>query len=94
VERRFAELTNRKLRRCTHRSIAALESDVKAWIEAWNADPKPFVWTRTADGILETAAAYCQRINDSDRGVQAHIPRLRRGMRHGGVRQSMSAVGS
>ncbi|SCL24745.1 IS630 family transposase [Micromonospora inyonensis] len=65
VERWFAELTNRKLRRSTHRSIAALEADVTAWIEAWNADPKPFVWTKTADNILETIAAYCQRINDS-----------------------------
>lgn len=65
VERWFTELTNRKLRRSTHRSVAALEADVTAWIEAWNADPKPFIWTRTADQILETLAAYCQRINDS-----------------------------
>ncbi|RLP31043.1 IS630 family transposase, partial [Nocardia seriolae] len=40
-------------------------ADVQAWINAWNADPKPFVWTKTADEILETLAAYCQRINDS-----------------------------
>ena len=65
VERWFAELTNRKLRRSTHRSVAALEADVTAWIEAWNADPKPFVWTRAADEILESLAAYCGRINDS-----------------------------
>ncbi|OKI76308.1 IS630 family transposase [Micromonospora sp. CB01531] len=65
VERWFAELTNRKLRRSAHRSVAALEADVTAWIDAWNADPKPFVWTKTADDILETIAAYCQRINDS-----------------------------
>ncbi|WP_438941388.1 IS630 family transposase [Micromonospora deserti] len=65
VERWFAELTNRKLRRSAHRSVAALEADVTAWIEAWNADPKPFVWTETADDILETIAAYCQRIDDS-----------------------------
>jgi transposase len=65
VERWFAELTNRKLRRSAHRNVAALEADVTAWIEAWNADPKPFIWTKTADQILETLAAYCQRINDS-----------------------------
>jgi transposase len=65
VERWFAELTNRKLRRSAHRSVAALEADVATWIEAWNADPKPFVWTKSADQILETIAAYCQRINDS-----------------------------
>jgi len=65
VERWFAELTNRKLRRSTHRSVAALEADVKKWIEAWNVAPKPFIWTKTADQILETIAAYCGRINDS-----------------------------
>ncbi|WP_103338068.1 IS630 family transposase [Amycolatopsis sp. CA-126428] len=65
VERWFAELTNRKLRRSAHRSVAELEADVEAWIGAWNDDPKPFVWTKTADQILDTLAAYCQRINDS-----------------------------
>jgi transposase len=65
VERWFAELTNRKLRRSAHRSVKALEADVNAWIKAWNADPKPFIWTKTANEILETLAAYCQRINDS-----------------------------
>ncbi|MFF4522608.1 IS630 family transposase [Streptomyces bluensis] len=65
VERWFAELTNRKLRRSAHRSVTALEKDVRAWIKEWNADPKPFVWTKTADEILESLAAYCRRINDS-----------------------------
>ena len=61
----FAELTNRKLRRSAHRSVTALEADVNIWIEGWDADPKPFIWTKTADEILETLAAYCQRTNDS-----------------------------
>jgi transposase len=65
VERWFAELTNRKLRRSAHRSVTELEADIRTWINAWNADPKPFVWTKTADEILDTLAAYCQRINDS-----------------------------
>jgi transposase len=65
VERWFAELTNRKLRRSAHRSVTELEADVRRWINEWNADPKPFVWTKTADQILDTLAAYCQRINDS-----------------------------
>jgi transposase len=65
VERWFAELTNRKLRRSAHRSVTELRADIQAWINAWNADPKPFIWTKTADDILETLAAYCQRINDS-----------------------------
>jgi transposase len=63
VERWFAELTNRKLRRSTHRSVKALEDDVSAWIAAWNQDPKPFVWTKTADEILTNLANYCNRIN-------------------------------
>jgi transposase len=65
VERWFAELTNRKLRRSTHRSVLELEADIRKWINAWNKDPKPFVWTKTAEEILRTLAAYCQRINDS-----------------------------
>jgi transposase len=65
VERWFAELTNRKLRRSAHRSVTELETDIRKWINEWNKDPRPFVWTKTADEILETLAAYCERINDS-----------------------------
>jgi transposase len=65
VERWFAELTTRKLRRSAHRSVVELEADIRAWINEWNKNPKPFVWTKTADQILNTLAAYCQRINDS-----------------------------
>ncbi|MDQ6740327.1 MAG: IS630 family transposase [Actinomycetota bacterium] len=65
VERWFAELTNRKLRRSAHRSVTELETDIRTWINEWNKNPKPFVWTKTADEILETLAAYCERITDS-----------------------------
>jgi transposase len=65
VERWFAELTNRKLRRSSHRSVAELEADLSAWIAAWNQDPKPFVWTKTADEILDSLTGYLQRTNDS-----------------------------
>jgi transposase len=65
VERWFAELTTRKLRRSAHRSVAELETDIRRWVNDWNKKPKPFVWTKTADEILETLAAYCERINDS-----------------------------
>jgi transposase len=65
VERWFAELTSRKLRRSAHRSVTELEADIRKWVNEWNKDPKPFVWTKTADEILETLAAYCWRINDS-----------------------------
>ena len=65
VERWFAELTNRKLRRSAHRNVRALEADIRAWIDAWNNDPRPFVWTKTADQILDSLSGYLQRINDS-----------------------------
>ena len=65
VERWFAELTTKWLRRGTHRSVAELERSIQTWIDTWNDDPRPFVWTKTADEILDTIAAYCQRINDS-----------------------------
>jgi transposase len=65
VERWFAELTNRKLRRSSHRSVAELEADLDAWIAAWNQDPKPFVWTKTTDEILDSLTNYLQRTNDS-----------------------------
>jgi transposase len=65
VERWFAELTNRKLRRSAHRSVAELEADLRTWIDAWNQDPKPFVWTKTADEILDNLARYLHLINNS-----------------------------
>jgi transposase len=65
VERWFAELTNKKLRRGAHRSVRQLNGDIRAWIETWNENPRPFVWTKTADQILESIARYCGRINDS-----------------------------
>jgi transposase len=65
VERWFAELTNRKLRRSAHRAVHELTADIQAWIDAWNDHPKPFVWTKTADEILESITRYLQIINDS-----------------------------
>jgi transposase len=65
VERWFAELTTKKLRRATHRSVQALNNDIRAWIDTWNTEPKPFVWTKTADQILDSITRYCGRITDS-----------------------------
>jgi len=65
VERWFAELTNRKLRRSSHHSITELQADIRKWINEWNTHPRPFVWTKTADQIFDTLAAYCTQINDS-----------------------------
>ncbi len=66
VERRFAELTNKQIRRGVHKSVQALEQDIRAWIAAWNTDPKPYIWTKTADEILERLASYLNRIPDSE----------------------------
>ena len=65
VERWFAELTTKWLRRGSHRSVAELQQAIQSWIDTWNQDPRPFVWTKTADQILDTIATYCQRINNS-----------------------------
>ena len=65
VERWFAELTTKWLRRGTHRSVRELVGSIRTWITNWNDDPKPFVWHKTADEILDNLAAYCQRISDS-----------------------------
>src|SRR4051794_22633497 len=65
VERWFAELTQRKLKRGAHRSVCELNHDIRDWIRTWNDNPRPFVWTKTADQILASIQAYLQRINDS-----------------------------
>ena len=65
VERWFAELTTKKLRRGSHSSVRQLNADIRDWITTWNDNPRPFVWTKTADEILESIARYCKRINDS-----------------------------
>jgi transposase len=65
VERWFSELTTKKLRRGTHRSVRELNADIRTWIETWNDEPKPFVWTKTADQILHSITRYCGQINDS-----------------------------
>jgi transposase len=65
VERWFAELTNKKLRRSSHKSVRELNTDIRAWIETWNEEPRPYVWTKTADQILESITTYCNRTNHS-----------------------------
>ena len=65
VERWFAELTTKKLRRGTHTSVRELNTDIRAWIDTWNDNPRPYVWTKTADQILASIGNHCRRINDS-----------------------------
>jgi len=47
-------------------SVPALEQDIRAWNAAWNTGPRPYVWTKTADEILEHLASYLNRIPDSE----------------------------
>jgi hypothetical protein len=73
-ERWFAELTTKWLRRGTHRSVPQLKRSIQAWIDTWNDNPRPFVWTKTGDQILDTIAAYCQRINASEHYRGSPVP--------------------
>jgi transposase len=65
VERWFGYLTDQLLRRGVHKSVQALEKDVRDWIKTWNENPKPFVWTKTAEDILDSLARYISRITDA-----------------------------
>ena len=65
VERWFAALTEKQLRRGVHRSTRELESAIQRYVDATNAEPKPFVWTKTADEILASIRRFCERTSDS-----------------------------
>ena len=62
-ERWFGYLTDQVTRRGVHKSVQALEADVRAWIDDWNSHPKPFVWKKTAEEILDSLGRYLQRIS-------------------------------
>ncbi|MGW2585248.1 IS630 family transposase, partial [Streptomyces virginiae] len=62
VERWFGLLTDKQIRRGTHKSLQALEKDIRNWIRTWNENPRPFAWTKSADEILERLASYLDRI--------------------------------
>jgi transposase len=63
VERWFGELTTKLLKRGQHRSVRQLNAEIRDWIDTWNENPRPYVWTKTADQILDSIKRYCQRIN-------------------------------
>ena len=63
VERWFGFLTDQLLKRSVHKSVTALEKDVRDWIANWNQDPKPFAWTKTAEEILDSLKKYIARIS-------------------------------
>ena len=64
VERWFAELTNKQLRRGVHRSVSQLKTAIREFIAAHHAHLKPFIWTKTADEILASMARFAQRTLD------------------------------
>ncbi|MFV4915051.1 hypothetical protein PFZ49_16410, partial [Microbacterium lacticum] len=49
-----------------HRSVQALERDLREWVKAWNENPKPFIWTKTADQILDPSDDYCNELTAED----------------------------
>ena len=63
VERWFGLLTQKLLQRGVHKSVTQLARDIMAWTDQWNEDPKPFIWTKSADEILESLSRYLQRIS-------------------------------
>ena len=63
VERWFAYVTDELIRRGNHTSGRALENDIRGWVADWNTDPKPFIWTKTAEQILESLGRLITRIN-------------------------------
>jgi hypothetical protein len=67
VERWWALLTERHLRRGVHPSVRALKTASRAYMAHTNAHPKPFVWTKTADEILASVARFCQQTSETGR---------------------------
>jgi hypothetical protein len=65
VERFFATLTEKQIRRGTFRSTRQLETAIKNYLRLYNEDPHPFIWHKTADEILESVGRCCQRTLDS-----------------------------
>ena len=65
VQRFFAYVPADLLVRSDHRSVQALEKDIREWIKAWNEKPKPFIWTKSADQILASLGRLLQRTTDA-----------------------------
>ena len=65
VERFFGYVTADLLQRSDHRSVQALEADIRKWVTTWNENPKPFVWSKTAEQILGKLGRYIQRTSNS-----------------------------
>jgi hypothetical protein len=64
VGRWFAALTEKQIRRGTHRPTRELEQAIRSYLEQHNANPKPFVWSKTADQILASIPRFCLRTSN------------------------------
>jgi transposase len=77
VERWFGFLTGQMIRRGVHKSVQALEADIRAWVENWNQNPRPFAWTKSAEEILDSLARYLAKIsaqaNEKEKELLAKI---------------------
>lgn len=65
VERWFAEITRKQIRRGTHRSTRQLEQAIRDYLKVYNQNPRPFVWSKSADEILDSIRRFCLRISNS-----------------------------
>ena len=62
VERWFGELTDKKLRRGAHRSVRDLNADIRSWVNTWNENPRPFVWTKGAIHLSQVGSGSCRQL--------------------------------
>jgi hypothetical protein len=74
----FAGMTTKWIKRSAHRSVRDLVASLRTWITNRNENPKPYVWHKTADEILNSPADYCPRISDSGSlGNRVHVGSFR-----------------
>ena len=65
VERWFALLTQKQIKRGSHRSTIELERAIREYLDIYNEQPQPFIWTKSADDILASIVRFCERISES-----------------------------
>lgn len=63
AERWFGAITTKKPQRSAHTTAKNIAADIRAWVHTWNADPKPFVWHKTAEDIVDRLAGYRRAVN-------------------------------
>ena len=74
VEQWFGFLTDQMIRRGVHKSVQALEADIRAWAGNWNQDPRPFAWIKTAEEILDSLARYLAKVSAQPSEKEKELP--------------------